>query len=107
MKKINNNELYLLLQVIKNNGNIKKLTRIGLTFQDIIENIKSLSKDKKLNSTDGKIQLTDEGEKLFSELSLKYKNTNKDKWIEKELDSKVDKLNTNFIYLPNQNKLYF
>lgn len=107
MKKINNNELYSLLQVVKNNGNIKKLTRIGLTFQDIIENIKFLSKEKKLDSIDGKIQLTEEGEKLFSELSIKYKNTNKDKWIEEELESKLDKLDSNFIYLPNQNKLYF
>lgn len=107
MKKINNNELYLLLQVIKFNGNIKKLTRIGLTFQDIIENIKSLSESKKLSSIDGKIQLTEEGEIMFSELSIKYKNRDKDKWIEKELDSKVDKLDINFIYLPNQNELYF
>ena len=107
MKKLNNNELYLLIHSVKFNGSLKKLTRINISYVDIVKNIKVLIEEKLLSYNEGNLKLTEEGENLFNDLSIKYKNRDKDKWIEKELNSKVDKLDINFIYLPNQNELNF
>lgn len=107
MKKLNNNELYLLIHIIKFNGNLKKLVRNDIPYVEIVKNMKALIEDKLLSYEEGNLKLTKEGEKLYIELSKKYKNRDKDKWIEKELDSKIEKLDINFIYLPNQNELYF
>lgn len=107
MKKLNNNELYLLIHIIKFNGNLKKLIRNDISYVEIVKNMKVLIEDKYLSYEEGKLNLTEEGEKLYIELSKKYKNTDKNKWIEKELQSKIEKLDIDFIYLPNQNELYF
>jgi predicted methyltransferase len=108
MKKFNNRELYQLLQIIYNNGNIKRLTRKNITFLEIVDNIKELTIKGILYYNESKLSLSDEGVKILDELSLKYKNTEKDKWIDKELKSKLEtKIDKDFVYLPNQNELYF
>ncbi|SMC52360.1 hypothetical protein [Moheibacter sediminis] len=108
MKKFNNNELYQLLHIICNNGNIRRLVREDITFIEVIDNIKELTLKGILNYQDAKLSLTKDGLKLFDELSAKYKNIDKDKWIEKEEKSRLEhKIEIDFIYLPDQNKLYF
>lgn len=107
MKKLNNNELYLLIHIIKFDGNLKKLIRQNISYSEIVQNMKLLIEEKILSYKESKLALTEKGENLYEALSLKYKNTDKDKWIEKDLDSIVEKLDINFIYLPNQNELYF
>lgn len=108
MKRFNNRELYQLLQIINNNGNIKRLTRKNITFLEIVDNIKELTIKGILFYNDSKLSLSKEGIKILEELSSKYKNTDKDKWIEKEIKSKLEtKIDKNFVYLPNQHELFF
>lgn len=108
MKKFNNNELYQLLQIIYKNGNIRRIVRENITFVQIIDNIKDLILKGTLHYKDAKLSLTDDGLEIFNELSKDYKNTDKDKWIEIEKKSKLNhKIEIDFVYLPDQNKLYF
>ncbi len=108
MKKFNNSDLYQLLHIINNNGNIRRLIRNDITFIQIIDNIKELTFKGVLFYKDGKLSITEEGLKIFEELSIQYKNVDKDKWIEKEIKSKLEnKIEIDFVYLPDQNKLYF
>lgn len=107
MKKLNNKDLYQLLYILKNNGNIKRLIRENITFIDIINNVKMLTNDFFLNNDNGKLSFTETGEKLFEELDREYKSRNKDKWIESEKKSKIEKLDIDFVYLPDQSKIFF
>lgn len=108
MRKFNNNELYQLLHIIHNNGNIRRLIRKNITFVEVIDFIKELTIKGILYYNDAKLSISEDGMKLFEELSIKYKNIEKDKWIEKEIKSKLEnKIDIDFIYLPDQNKLYF
>ena len=108
MKKFNNSDLYQLLHIINNNGNIRRLIRNDITFIQIIDNIKELTFKGVLFYKDGKLSITEEGLKIFEELSIQYKNVDKDKWIEKEIKSKLEnKIEIDFVYLHDQNKLYF
>lgn len=108
MKKLNNKDLYQLIFIIKYNGSIKKLVREDITYIDIINNIKVLLEDMILSNSSGRLLLTEKGEKLFNELDSEYKSRNKDKWIEKESKSKLDKkLDLDFVYLPDQSKIFF
>ncbi|MHC6198535.1 hypothetical protein [Elizabethkingia miricola] len=108
MKKFNNSELYQLLHIIHHNGNIRRVVRKDITFIQVIDNIKDLTLKEILHYEDAKLSLTDEGLKIFNELAQKYKNTDKDKWIEKEEKSRLkNKLELDFVYLPDQNKLFF
>lgn len=108
MKKFNNKDLYELLQIIKNDGNTRKLIRKQISFIDIIDNIKILTLEGILKFENDKLSITEKGSLLLDELSVKYKETNKDKWIEKETKSKLEnKIEIDFVFLPNQNELYF
>lgn len=107
MKKFDNSELYQLLHIIKFNGNVKRLIRKNISYFDVINQIKSLTEKKFVLYKNEKVCLSTEGELLFNELSINYKNKEKDKWIEKEEKSKIIKLDIDFVYLPDQNKLFF
>ena len=105
-KNLSNQKLYSLLYVINNNSNIKRLIHIGLTYSEIADIIKTLLEEKLILNQE-KLELTESGKKLFHELESEYKNTEKDKWIEKEKKSKIDKIDKDFIYLPDPKELYF
>lgn len=108
MKKLNNSELYQLLHIIYNNGNIRRLIRKEITFIQITNTIKSLISDSDLSFVNGKIMLTEKGLSLFNSLSSNYKISDKDKWIEEENKSKLEnKIDLDFVYLPNPKELYF
>lgn len=108
MKKLSNTDLYQLLYILKFNGSLTKLVRNKISYIDIVNNIKSLTSENILSYVDQKITLTEEGEDLLERLSVKYKSKNKDEWILKESKSKLDeKLDIDFVYLPDQSKIYF
>jgi len=104
---MNEKHLYTLLSVVKNNGDVKRLIREGLDYKDISE-ITSYAIEKNFiiykNDT---VTLSEMGVKLFIDLDKKLKITDKNKWIEKEKESRIVKMDKNFIFLPNQNELHF
>jgi len=104
---MNENNLYLLLDVISRNGSVKILTRNGIDFNEIaIQTNNAISEGLVINS-DKRIVLTDKGVEVLKHLALKYKKTNKDEWIERHLKSQIRKIDKNSIFLPRQNELTF
>lgn len=99
--------IYNLLRVINKNGNINNLIREGLSFSKIAELTNDAIIAGFVIQAKDKIELSQEGIEKMQELEVNFKKINKEEWIEKDLKSKIPKLDKNFIYLPNQNKLTF
>ena len=104
---MNNQHLYLLLHIIKNNSNINRLIRENIRAEQIGDQIENLIKNNHLIFENKKLYLTDKGEELYQNLSKDYKQRDKSKWIEEEEKSKIDKIDKNFIYLPSENEIHF
>ncbi len=104
---MNNSNLYILLSVIKNNGDIRRLKREGMEYIEIAELTNQIISGKLAIYTEETISLTAEGESKLIELEKTIKRTKKINWIEKEMKSKTSQLDKNFIFLPNQNELEF
>ncbi|EGV42498.1 hypothetical protein BZARG_2200 [Bizionia argentinensis JUB59] len=100
-------EEILMLNLIEDSGNVKRLLRENLSYKEISELISKLVQDELLTYVDKKIILTDKGEKKLNESKHLIKETNKELWIKPENKSRVKKIERNFIYLPNQTELDF
>lgn len=104
---MNEKELYLLLNVIKKNGDIKKLIREGLSYKQIAEFTNEAIKNDYVKYAHDSIELSEIGNLKYEEIKEKYKRTNKEEWIERDLKSIVPKIDKNLIFLPRQNELTF
>ena len=103
----NNKSKLLLLRIIKFNGNIEPLEKMGFEYVQISEMIKNEITLRNAAIINGELKVTEQGNMLINELNAKYSNQNSEKWIEPEYHSKVEKLKKNDIYLPNPNELWF
>lgn len=99
--------LYILLSIVKNNGDAKKLKREGLEYSEIADLLSGAIDNGLIEYLNDEIGLTEEGFGKLKELGISYKRRNKSLWIDEEKESKIDKLPENFIFLPNQNDLDF
>lgn len=104
---MNEKQLYTLLNVIKTNGDIRKLKREGLDYKEIAELTKIAITKEYVCYDNDVVKLSDKGLKKIKELDDRYKIINKDLWIEAENKSKIPKLEKKFIFLPNQNEIHF
>ena len=100
-------EIYLLLNAIKKNTDIKRLVREGLSYSDIARLTKEAITNGLVDYKDEKIQLSDKGIELYEQLKDNYKRTNKDEWIEKDFKSQIPRIDKNTIFVPRQNELTF
>lgn len=100
-------EIYLLLNAIKKNTDIKRLVREGLSYSDIARLTKDAITNELVNYQDEKIQLSIKGNELYEQVKDNYKRTNKDEWIEKDLKSQIPRIDKNTIFVPRQNELTF
>jgi hypothetical protein len=100
-------ELYLLLNVIKNNGDIKRLVREGINYKEIAELTNEAISRKLVTYIDNQILLSDLGNSRFEEIKNNYKKTNKDEWIEKDKKNQIPGIEKNTIFVPRQNELTF
>lgn len=104
---MNEKHLYILLSVIKNNGDIKRLKREGISYKEIAQLTQDSIKSDLVTYENDLIKLSELGLKKLSELKSNYKEKNKKQWIENEKESIIPKLEKDFIFLPNQNDLLF
>ena len=104
---MDDNKLYLLLDVIFRNSSAKKLTRQGITFSEIAEQTNKAIEAKLVVYSKERIMWTDNGIELLKQLETKFKKINKNEWIEKDLKSIIPKLDKNSLFLPRQNELTF
>jgi tmRNA-binding protein len=106
---MNNNELYLLLDVINRNGSIKLLINNGIDFNEIAARTSLAITEGFVTNSENRIILTDSGIKHLKNLEITYKKTNKKEWIKKDEISRIDKnrRDKNFIFVPRQSDLNF
>lgn len=104
---MNDTNLYILLSVIKNNGDIRRLKREGMEYLEIAELTNQIISNQLATYVDDTISLTADGQNKLIELEKTIKKTKKKNWIDKEIKSKISRLDKNFIFLPNQNELEF
>jgi hypothetical protein len=104
---MNEKHLYTLLNVIKTNGDIRKLKREGIEYKEIAELTKLAITKEYVQYENDIVKLSDKGLEKINELDNRYKVINKDLWIEAENKSKIPKLEKDFIFLPNQNEIHF
>lgn len=100
-------DIYLLLNAIKKNTDIKRLLREGLSYSGIARLTKDAISNELVNYHDDKIQLSEKGQELYAQIKENYKRTNKDEWIEKDLKSQIPRIDKNTIFVPRQNELTF
>lgn len=101
------NNLFILLDVIHRNGSVKRLTRNGIDFNQIAIETNQAIIDGLVTNNEKRIVLTEKGIELLRTLETKYKKTNKNEWIEKDLKSQIPRIDKNTIFVPRQNELTF
>ena len=100
-------KLYLLLDVINRNGSVTRLIREGMDFAEIAIQTNHAVSEELVSNSDDRIVLTEKGIETLKVLGDKYERTNKEKWIEKDKKSQVEKIDKNAIFVPSQNELTF
>lgn len=104
---MNDNNLYSLLAIIKQNGDVRRLIRNGLDYKMIAELTNSAILAGYIVYEHETVSLSKEGELKFLELDKHLKITDKKKWIEPKNDSKISPIDKDFIFLPKQDELHF
>ncbi len=104
---MDDNKLYLLLDVIFRNGSVKKLTRQGISYNEIAEQTNKAIQSELVINKNNRIVLTEKGMEILKQLEKRYKRTNKEEWIERDLKYKIQKIDKNSLFLPRQNELTF
>ncbi len=100
-------EIYLLLNAIKKNTDIKRLIREGLSYSAIARLTKEAISNELVTYEDEKVHLSEKGKQLYEKIKDNYKRTNKEEWIEKEFKSQIKRIDKNAIFVPRQNELTF
>ncbi len=100
-------EIYLLLNAIKKNTDIKRLIREGLSYSAIARLTKEAISNELVTYENEKVHLSEKGKQLYEKIKDNYKRTNKEEWIEKEFKSQIKRIDKNAIFVPRQNELTF
>lgn len=99
--------IYLLLNAIKKNTDIKRLVREGISYSSIAKLTKEAIAENLVSYEKDKIQLSEKGEFFYDKIKDNYKRTNKNEWIEKDLKSQIPCIDKNAIFVPRQDELTF
>ncbi len=104
-----NQNLYILLDVIFRNGSVKRLARKGVDYNEIAIQTQNAIKNDLVSYDDQRVILTFKGVELLKQLEITYKKTKKEEWIEKDEKNRLDKnrREKNFIFVPRQTELTF
>lgn len=102
-----NNKKILLLKIIKYNGDISPLLKLGLEYSQIVKEIRDEITEGNAEQRNGVIRITEKGDLIIEELSKKLNRNNSSKWIEPKIESRIPKIPIDYIFLPNQNEFSF
>lgn len=102
-----NENLYILLDIIFRNGSIRRLARKGVGYNQIAIQTQAAIKNGFVGYSNERVVLTEKGIELHKKLEKTYKRTKKEEWIEKDERSRIDKRDKDFIFVPRQNELSF
>lgn len=96
----------LLLKIIKYSGDINPLIKLGYEYSQIINLIAIEVDEGNAQYLNGELFITEKGNMLISNL-INNRKQGSESWIEPEIESKISKIDKNFIYLPNKKDLSF
>lgn len=102
-----NNVQILLLKIIKFNGDITPLIKMGYEYSQVAQLLKQEIKAGNAVSLNGKLTITKKGNSLINSMNIDLKRENSEIWIEPEHQSKISPISINDIFLPNQDELSF
>jgi hypothetical protein len=100
-------KMHILLSIVERNGCVQSLLKQGLNYRQISELTNTAILEGLIIYEDNAVMLSDSGKKRLVELRQLLKKIDKDQWIEKEKSSIIPKIERDFIFLPNQNELFF
>jgi len=101
------NKLTILLQIIQNNGNVRRLIREGSSFKDIAQLTTIAIEEGYLEYVEERVSLTEKGRFFLQETLERIKKTNKEEWIEKDFKSQIPRIDKSTIFVPRQDELTF
>lgn len=90
----------LLLQIIKVNGSVESLMKIGYDYVQIADDIIKFRQENVIRGVGDDISLTEKGEKLLKSLNSKLNRKGLSKWISPKMDDKIETIGIFDIYLP-------
>jgi len=97
----------LLLKIIKFNGDISPLLKLGYEYSQIAKSINDEIAEGNAERKNGLLGITSKGNSLIEAISKNQKRKDSNKWIEPEIESRVPKIPVDCVFLPNQNELTF
>jgi len=98
---MNERYLQILLQLVKNRGNILRLVNAGLEHIKIAELIAWAGKENLIIKKNNSIQITPKGKERLKELN----RINKSNWIKPEDKSRIEQIDINAIFVPRKDEL--
>lgn len=104
---MNDSVRLLLLKILKFNGDLTALVKIGYSYVQILNLIRVETEEGNIQKNNGVLVITSKGNNLIDELSSKLRDVNKNLWIEPEIASKIPRIDTDFLYLPHRDELTF
>ncbi len=102
---MNDSHRLLLLKVIKFDGNLQPLVNLGYEFADVGTAIKKEVSLGTATFEKGKIKITEKGEAEL--VGLEAIAGRKFPWIEPEIESRIEPLKKDEIYIPSRESIRF
>jgi len=97
----------LLLAIIEKDTDVRKLKYYGLSYRQIGELIETNIQDGNLKSDHESITLTQKGKEYLEQNRNLIKEPDKSKWIDIDFKNKMNKISTEYVFLPSSKNLSF
>ena len=102
-----NKNLYLLLEIILNKGDARRLVMEGLDYKEIGELTTLALQEELILFDNNTLILSTKGTDRYNADLKTFKKVNKDEWILPDNKSRISKIDKNTIFLPRQDELTF
>mgnify|MGYP003582535520 CR=1 FL=1 len=96
-----------LLKIVKFNGNLTPLVKMGYEYSQIIQLLDELIADGLLTKANNKVMATETGLLEIDNLNKQLSRRDSSLWIEPDTASRITKINKNDVFLPDQDELSF
>ncbi|MBK5347792.1 hypothetical protein JFU03_26645 [Bacillus sp. TH44] len=92
--------ILVILQLIKNNGNIQEIINAEVSFSMVYGYISHIKRNGLVTDIYGDLKLTDLGETKINELNKELKRKHSEEWISPQYEYMIEKWDKFKVYLP-------
>ncbi|MCU4788185.1 hypothetical protein OCF11_28055 [Bacillus cereus] len=92
--------ILVILQLIKNNGNIQEIINSEVSFSMVYGYISHIKRNGLVTDIYGDLKLTDLGETKINELNKELKRKHSEEWISPQYEYMIEKWDKFKVYLP-------